>query len=50
VINRVTAGMAERGETAFLHCRADNAVAIQVYRALGFELTREMVVTALARG
>ncbi|WP_295631181.1 GNAT family N-acetyltransferase [Novosphingobium sp.] len=50
VIERVVDGMAARGETAFLHCRADNAGAIRLYRALGFTLSREMVATVLARG
>ncbi len=49
-IERVVAGMAARGETAFLHCRSDNAGAIRLYRALGFTLSREMVATVLARG
>ena len=49
-IERVVDAMAARGETAFLHCRADNAGAIRLYRALGFTLSREMVATVLARG
>ena len=50
VIERVVDGMAARGETAFLHCRADNTGAIRLYHALGFTVSREMVATAFARG
>ena len=50
VIERVIAGLAERGDRALLHCRADNHGAIRLYEALGFTVSREMVVTVLARG
>ena len=50
VVARVIEGFSKRDETAFLHCRADNAGAIRLYEALGFTVSREMVVTVLARG
>ncbi|MDE2564122.1 MAG: GNAT family N-acetyltransferase [Sphingomonadales bacterium] len=50
LIRRVMAGMRQDGLTPFLHSYAGNASAIRLYRSLGFEVRREMVVTMLARG
>ncbi len=40
----------ERGETPFLHAYETNSGAIALYRSLGFELRRVVVLTVLKRG
>lgn len=39
-----------RGDTPFLHAYPGNTAAVELYRGLGFEMTREMVVTVLEKG
>lgn len=50
LIRRVMADIVAAGRTPFLHSYAGNAKAIGLYRSLGFEPRREMVVTVLERG
>ncbi len=40
LVDAVTAGIAARGDTAFLHAAASNVSAIRLYEALGFRLRR----------
>lgn len=47
LIRRVAAGLAARGDTAFLHSYAANEGAIRLYESLGFAIRCEMVVTVL---
>ncbi|MEO7247029.1 MAG: GNAT family N-acetyltransferase, partial [Novosphingobium sp.] len=49
LIQRVMAGFAARGDSAFLHCNAKNVSAIRLYEALGFSVSREMVATVLTK-
>lgn len=44
---RVMQDMAAQNETPFLHCWSSNAAAIVLYRTLGFEFRRELIVTVL---
>jgi len=48
LIARVMSAQIARGDTPFLHSYAGNIGAINLYKSLGFEPTREMVVTVLA--
>ena len=45
----VTARIAARGETPFLHSYATNAAAIALYEKLGFRVRREVIATFLER-
>ena len=49
LVAEVVAGIAHRGETAFLHVRADNATAVRVYERLGFAVRTRMPLIALKR-
>jgi len=44
----LTSQMLARGKAAFLHAYASNTPAIALYKALGFAVRREMIVTVLA--
>ena len=41
LMSEVMRGIRERGETPFLHVRADNARAVRVYEKLGFKMRKE---------
>lgn len=43
----IVAQQRARGDTPFLHAYPGNTAAVELYRGLGFEITREMVVTVL---
>ncbi|MCT9934439.1 GNAT family N-acetyltransferase [Planotetraspora sp. A-T 1434] len=43
----VAAGIRERGETPFLHARADNTTAIRLYETLGFRLRQTTTFLAV---
>lgn len=47
LMRQVAAGIRARGETPFLHAYASNTGAIGLYRSLGFELRREVIMTEL---
>ncbi len=49
LMEAVLAPLLERGEGVFLHSYADNP-AVGLYRALGFEVRREMTYTVVAQG
>ena len=49
LVRAVAAGIAERGETPFLHALATNTNAIRLYESLGFELRRTVRFTQLER-
>jgi predicted GNAT family acetyltransferase len=40
-MSEVMRGIRERGETPFLHVRADNARAVRVYEKLGLKMRKE---------
>ncbi|HEY3481557.1 MAG TPA: GNAT family N-acetyltransferase, partial [Streptomyces sp.] len=42
----VSHGIAERGETPFLHATAENVSAIRLYEALGFRLRRRLTFSS----
>lgn len=42
LVRAVAAGVLARGESPFLHAAAENTSAIRLYRAMGFELRREI--------
>lgn len=46
LVRAVAAGIRARGEQPFLHCAATNIRAIGIYRALGFEIRREVMFQA----
>ena len=43
----IVAQQRARGDTPFLHAYPGNTAAVELYRGLGFEITREMTVTVL---
>ena len=45
LVGAVADGIRRRGETPFLHARADNVAAIRLYEALGFVLRQRSVLT-----
>ncbi len=45
----MSARIAERGETPYLHAYAANTAAIELYRSLGFAIRRAMHVAAIVR-
>jgi predicted GNAT family acetyltransferase len=45
----VTARIAARGDTPYLHAYASNTAAIELYRSLGFAVHRDMHVAAIVR-
>jgi ribosomal protein S18 acetylase RimI-like enzyme len=47
LVRAVAHNIRQRGETPFLHAAKTNVNAIRLYEALGFELRREVVFTAL---
>ena len=49
LVRAVAAGIAERGETPFLHAAASNTNAIRLYRSLGFAPRRPMPFTIVQR-
>jgi predicted GNAT family acetyltransferase len=46
LVHAVAHGIAERGETPFLHASAANVSAIRLYEALGFRLRRRLTFAA----
>ena len=49
LVRAVAAGIAERGETSFLHAAASNESAISLYRSLGFTQRRPMTFLILQK-
>lgn len=49
LVSAVAREIIARGETPFLHVRAENSVAIGAYQKLGFRIRREMVFTVVRR-
>jgi ribosomal protein S18 acetylase RimI-like enzyme len=47
LMNRVMRDMAEHAQTPFLHCWSSNTSAIALYKTLGFEVSRELIVSVL---
>ncbi len=50
LILHVMAGLAARGDAAYLHSWAGNSAAIALYEQLGFKIRRPMVASVLALG
>jgi ribosomal protein S18 acetylase RimI-like enzyme len=49
LIRSLIADIQKQNKTAYLHARADNTRAINVYRSMGFEIRSEMIIYILSK-